>query len=128
MRARVVAVAAGLATVAAGAAWYRRRRAKAQLMAQAAPPPGSCSEAKEAVDGHMRAPLEPLSAQLVSHLRARLASPSASPRTSASAATAPGDDPLRLCVVSDAWVAAVHRLVHSSAYATEGSNLAALCY
>ena len=124
---RVVAVAAGLATVAAGAAWYRRRRAKAQLMA----PPGSCCEAKEAavgVDGHMRAPLEPLSAQLVLHLRARLASPSATPRTSASAATAPGDDPLRLCGVSDAWIAAVHRLVHSNAYDTEGSNLAAPCY
>ena len=126
---RVVAVAAGL-TVVAGAAWY----AKAQLMApqpKAVPRPGSCCEAKEAavgVDGHMRALLEPLSAQLVLHLRARLASPSAFPRTSAS--TAQDDDPLRLCGVSDAWIAAVHHLVHrdSGMYATEGSNLEALCY
>ena len=136
--ARVLAVAAGLATVAVGAAWYRRRRARAQLMAaqpKAAPPPGSCCAEEAAIGGNMRAPLEPLSAQLVLHLRARLASPSpspstsTSPSTSASAATPAGDDDaLHLCGVSEAWLVAAHRLVRSGAYATEGSNLAALCY
>ena len=111
----MVAVAAGVSIMAVGAAWYRRRRARARLMA----PPGSCCEAKETaadVDGQPRAPLEPLSAQLVEHLRARLASPSTS------AAVTQGDDPLHLCGVSEAWIAAVHLLVQSGGYATEGSN------
>ena len=91
-----------------------------------APPGSCCEEAKESaadVDGQPRAPLEPLeplSAQLVEHLRARLASPSTS--VSASAATAPGNDPLHLCGVSEAWIEAVHLLVQSGGYATEGSN------
>ena len=115
----MVAVAAGLTTVAVGAAWYRRRRARAQLMAPSGP---CCEEAKESaadVDGQPRAPLEPLeplSVQLVEHLRARLASPDAS------AAVIPGDDSLHLCGVSAAWMEAVHRIVRSGGYATEGSN------
>ena len=118
MRARMVAVAAGVGMMAVGAAWYRRRRARAQLVA----PPGSCCEAKDSaadVDGQPRAPLEPLeplSVQLVEHLRARLANPDAS------AAVTPGDDSLHLCGVSAAWIEAVHRIVRSGGYATEGSN------
>ena len=119
MRARMVAVAAGVSIMAVGAAWYRRRRARAQLMSPSGP---CCEEAKGSaadVDGQPRAPLEPLeplSAQLVEHLRARLASPSTS------AAVTQGDDPLHLCGVSEAWIAAVHRIVQSGGYATEGSN------
>ena len=73
---------------------------------------------------HACAPLEPLCAKLVEHLRARLASPSPSPSPSPSTsqgAAVPARDhaSLHLGAASEAWLAAVLRLVQSDAVAGE---------
>ena len=121
MRGTVVAVAAALATAAVGAAWYRRRRARDQPPLKTPPPSAPCCAAKEAAVGahdgaHAGVPLEPLCAQLVEYLRARLASLSPSPSTSASqGAAVPARDhaALHRSAASEAWLAAVRRLVQS---------------
>lgn len=67
---------------------------------------------------HGGAPLEPLCAQLVEHLRARLASPIPIPSASASHVSAvPARDhaALHLGAVSEAWLVAARRLVQSDA-------------
>ena len=132
MRGTVVAVAAAVATVAVGAAWYRRRRARAEPPSKTAPPSASCCAAKQAAVGaHACAPLEPLCAQLVEHLRARLASPSPSPSASTSSspsasasqgAAIPARDhaALHLGAASEAWLAAVLRLAQNDALPGEG--------
>ena len=71
---------------------------------------------------HACAPLEPLCAQLVEHLRARLASPSpsGSPSASQGAAVPARDHAARhLSAASEAWLAAVHRLAQSDALSGE---------
>ena len=78
---------------------------------------------------HACAPLEPLCAQLVEHLRARLASPSpsASPSASQGAAVPARDHATRhLGAASEAWVAAVLRLAQSDAVAGEDAWRVAL--
>ena len=73
---------------------------------------------------HACVPLEPLCAQLVEHLRARLGSPSPSASPSASArqgAAVPARDhaALHLSAASEAWLLAVLRLMQSDALAGE---------
>ena len=116
---RGTVLAAAVATVAIGAAWYRRWRARSQPPPKTPPPSAPCCAAKQAAVGaHAGTPLEPLCAQLVEHLRARLASPSpsASPSASQGAAAPARDHTTRhLSAASEAWLAAVLRLAQSDA-------------